>query len=293
MQINSWIQPNAEIQITATGNNRERMREQHVIAVESPDDPRLSMFANMRHNDLAKGGRYFIAEGHLIVQRLLESRFQVASVLIQEGMVKSYLDLVPESVAIYTLPRRKMAELLGFDFHRGVLACGIREPLHTVDDFLSQRPLPNLTLALMGVSELENVGSILRSAAALGVNHILLDDGTVDPLRRRVIRVSMATAFKHRFYRLEWPEQDLRRIAIGTGAQTIATTLDREATVLDESRFIADPKVLMIGNEAIGLDPVLQRIATERLTIPMQLGTDSLNVAVASAIMMYVLTRSN
>ena len=100
----------------------------------------------------------------------------------------------------------------------------------------------------------------------------------------------MATVLKQHLFRLDDPVSQLQQLRDQQGWRTIATTLDHDATPLDELTFDDRPAVLIVGNEADGLDRSLQKVATDRVTIPMQLGTDSLNVAVATAIFLYQLT---
>ena len=146
-------------------------------------------------------------------------------------------------------------------------------------------------LALIGVTELENLGSLIRSAAAFGVDHVLLGPGTADPLARRSLRVSMATALKMRYFRMSDPVTLLRSWREGHGVRTIATTLDASAISLSEIVPDDRPLLLMMGNEAKGLSAEILDAATDRVVIPMQLGTDSLNVAVAGAVFLYELSR--
>jgi tRNA G18 (ribose-2'-O)-methylase SpoU len=129
----------------------------------------------------------------------------------------------------------------------------------------------------------------MRTAAALGIENLLLGPRTEDPYARRCIRVSMATVFKQRLYELDRPESQLSRLQRTGNVRTIVTTLDADAVPLNQ--FAADdrPSILIVGNEADGVDRSVQDIATDRITIPMHLGADSLNVAVAAAIFMYEL----
>ncbi|TWU40684.1 TrmH family RNA methyltransferase [Novipirellula artificiosorum] len=259
------------------------------IPIASLEDPRISVYANLRHRDVSADGGRFVAEGHWVVKRLIASSYTIESLLVQQGLESKYADGVPESVPIFTLSRDRLGALVGFDFHRGVLACGLRPRVQSAQDFLNARPRPRLAVMLLGVTELENVGSILRSAAAFGIDHILFDDAAADPLSRRVVRVSMATVFKHQLFSLDRSAPDWLTRFHEAGFRTLAATLDPSATAVTDFASSPVPRVLMVGNEAKGIDPSIQALATDRITIPMQLGTDSLNVAVASAILMHAL----
>ena len=146
------------------------------------------------------------------------------------------------------------------------------------------------SLAAVGVNQRENLGSMLRTAAALGIEQVLIGPRTADPYSRRTVRVSMASVLKLKLYSLEQPVAELQRLQDTGGVRTVVTTLSPDATALDQ--FVADDRacILVMGNEADGIDPEIEEIATDRVTIPMRLGTDSLNVSVAAAIFIYELS---
>ena len=265
------------------------MNHGNVISVDDIDDPRLAAYVDLRHAKAGQRRATFIAEGRLVVRRLIASRYAVASILVQRGNEAEFAAEVQGDVPIYSLSPSAIRDLLGFDFHRGVMACGVRQPAISMDDFVADAA-GNIILAALGISEAENLGSMLRSAAAFGVDQVLLGPRTIDPFARRTIRVSMATALKHHFYDLSDPAAQLEALARG-GVRTVATTLDQDATPLNRFRRDDRPTVLMLGNEAAGLDVSVQAAATDRVRIPMQLGTDSLNVAVAAAVFLYELTQ--
>jgi len=226
-----------------------------------------------------------------VVGRLLQSDLGVQSVLIHTGRESKYLPLIPDSVPVYLIDRELGKELAGYDFHRGVLAHGFSPAIEPLEKFRDS-PQSSLALALVGLSDPENVGSLLRSAAALGVRDILLGPHTISPMTRRVIRVSMASVFRHRFYRFDNPVGQLRDLA-NAGIASIATLLDDTAIpLIDLSNAIQSKRrILMVGNEANGLPREIAEAATHRSTLPMRNDTDSLNVGVASAIFLYELTR--
>ncbi len=260
--------------------------------IDHLEDARLAPYANLRHAAAQRRGEHFIVEGRLPVERLIASQYAVESVVVERGHEQPFAAQMDAHTSIYSLPREQLKQLVGFDFHRGVMACGRRLPLRSIDRFRFADNDPPVALAVIGVTELENLGSIFRSAACFGIRHVLIGPKTIDPLARRVIRVSMANVFGLELYQLDEPEIQLAGLRERMNLRSIATTLDHHATPLCE--FMNDDRamVLIIGNEATGLDPQIQRAATDRVTIPMQLGTDSLNVAVAAALFMHQLTRS-
>jgi tRNA G18 (ribose-2'-O)-methylase SpoU len=255
------------------------------LPIEHLDDSRLSAYANLRHAE--KSTEFFVAEGRLPVERLIASRYEVESLVVQQGREQEFATQLSPSTPIYSLPRTRLRELVGFDFHRGVLACGRRRPLQSIEQLdWAESELP-LALAIIGVTELENVGSLLRSAAGFGIEHVLIGPQTADPFSRRVIRVSMANLFSLQLYRLDRPVEQLTQLQQRRQVRCVATSLDPRATPLPRFVHDARPMILIVGNEANGLDGDVLDSASDRVTIPMHPGIDSLNVAVAGAVFMY------
>lgn len=254
------------------------------------DDPRLAPYRNLRNRDTDCESQQFIAEGQLIVDRLIASDCLTESLLVVPGKVDHYAARVTAETPVFCLSRERIRELVGFDFHRGVIGCGRRSPYRDLSELKFPTQATPVALAALGVSDQENLGSMLRSAAALGINQILLGPRTIDPFLRRVIRVSMSSVFQHRFFRCSDPINQLQQLAELAHVRTIASTLQDSTPI---GQFVRDdrPMILMVGNEGQGIDAEIQSVATDRVRIPMQLGTNSLNVAVAAAILMYELTR--
>lgn len=259
-----------------------------LIQINDPADPRIQPYQSVRHRDPTSG---FIAEGAMVVRRLLQSEYSVRSLLVHTGQEHRYLDLVSEDVPVYVVTPEVGQQIAGYDFHRGVLAHGDCRPMGTVDELAVQRP--SLALGLIGISDPENVGSLLRSAAAMNVHDIVIGPGTISPYVRRVIRVSMASVFVHRFYQLKSPIGQITELQ-DQGIHVAATTLGKGAVNIRTYRETREKNslVLLVGNEATGLDEEIQTRCHARVTLPMARGTDSLNVGVAGAVFLYELTSS-
>ena len=264
------------------------------IAIKHIDDPRLARYRNLRGDAIREyDGESFVTEGWLCVRRLLESRHQVHSVLVERGKEESIDASLVSDAPLYSLPADQIRELVGFGFHRGALACAKRPPLTELDELSLREGTSKLALAILGVDQHDNLGSMARTAAALGIEHLLIGPRTIDPYARRTIRVSMATILKLRLYDLHDPKNQLAALRERDGVRTVVTTLRKEnATELAGFEADSRPCVLVVGNEADGVEPAVQSIATDRVTIPMRLGTDSLNVAVAAAIFLYQISES-
>lgn len=269
--------------------------------IHDPQDPRVAPYLNQKdawlrasHNPGATGdgsapddGGLFMAEGSLVVEHLLGSRFRTASVLVSEQRAEALAGLlakVPGEVPIYVSSRRVLASIVGFDLHRGLLACGVRGPdLDPYEMAASCRAL----VVLEGLSNHDNVGSVFRSAAVLGGAGVgvLLSPGCCDPLYRKSLRVSMGHALKIPFATLsDWPGGlgKLREM----GFDLLAMDPRDGAGAIDDLGPISRP-ALVFGAEGPGLTEALRGLIGRSVMIPQAPGVDSLNIAVAAAVALH------
>lgn len=256
--------------------------------IGSLDDPRLAVFRNLQKRPTARCNdqERFVVEGKLIVQRLIASDYQVDTVIVQEGRPVDVLGAIPDDVNLVQLTREQIREVAGFDFHRGYLASAIRPVIPGIENFRND----SVSLAAIEVTDMENLGSMLRSASAFGIRQILVDDATADIFSRRVLRVSMGAALRMRFIRLKSPANEFRELA-QLGIHSWAATLGQDSVAIRSKTAPQEPLVIIVGNEANGLPPDVQRSASARVKIPMPgretSAVDSLNVAVAASILMH------
>lgn len=266
------------------------MASSRIIEIDDAGDERLHAYANLRSDQhRSQDAQSYIVEGRWCVQRLIDSPQTIISALVERGKPAEIVDRLPAEIPVYSLPTEEIQSLVGFHFHRGVLACARRPQLKSIDDLKKDPRPPAVALAILGVNQYENVGSMIRTAAAMGVQHLLIGPKTADPFARRTVRVSMGSIFRQQLYQLDCPEEQLNELRRSMNYRTLATTLDPQATPL--SRFACDDRniILMVGSEESGLEPQLQLSASDRVTIPMQVGVDSLNVSIAAAIFLYQL----
>ena len=257
--------------------------------MDSLEDPRLDPYRDLHHRSSTARGRRFIAEGRLIVERLLASDYECESVLVEAGRHRRLVETLDPSIELLVAAPDTLRKLVGYDFHRGVLACGVRPPMLGIESLPPPSGRAASLMIACGVTDAENLGSMIRSAAAFGVDSLVITPDTADPLSRRVLRVSMAAALKIAVYTAADPVHDFQRLVRERNYRIVATTLSEDAYPLAD--FLSDerPLALLLGNEAEGLpDPIL-RVATDRVTIPMRQDVDSLNVAVAAGITLYTL----
>lgn len=262
----------------------------NVQDVDDPDDPRLDDFRDLnsvdRRPDLPSGKGLVIAEGVLVVQRMLASRFTPHALLGTERRLGELAaDLAGNGAPCYRASAEVMARVVGFHLNRGVLAAARRVPEPGVADLVEHA---RTVAVLEGVNDHENLGSIFRNAAGLGVDAVVFGSGCADPLYRRAVRVSMGHALLVPYARAtDWPAEltTLKE----KGFRLLAMTPDERASALPEAMAAArDERVaVVVGAEGPGLTPATLRSSDVRVRIPMSRGTDSLNVATAAALAFY------
>jgi tRNA G18 (ribose-2'-O)-methylase SpoU len=256
------------------------------IPVQSIDDPRLACYRDVTQRNLTRQSGLFIAEGDKVAERLANSRFEVASILAEPEHAERFERLTPAATPIYVASRQLLAEIAGFQFHRGVLACGRRAARSSVAELLPGRDGARATIVVLpDVQDPTNLGSIIRSTAAFGCEGIVLGPRCADPFSRRVLRVSMGAAFHLPIVESTDLTADLRAIA-DAGLEVAAAVIDATAEPLATARR-SERLAIVLGGEGHGLSEEWLKLCHRRVTIPMQLGIDSLNVAVAAAVLLY------
>jgi tRNA G18 (ribose-2'-O)-methylase SpoU len=211
--------------------------------------------------------------------------------MVDRKMLPAYEQRIGEGVDILVVEHAQVEELIGYNFHRGILACGIRKPrLVLRNQFAIPANERETVAAVIGVQDPENVGGILRSCAGLGVQRVILGPGTADPLSRRVLRVSMGMVLELQIFHSSQFLSDLRWLQSEMNIELIATSLESSSTPL-ETATRDKPAVILVGNEREGLPSELQAICDRKLRIAMELGADSLNVSVAAGIVLHYFCR--
>lgn len=255
--------------------------------VEDVADPRVDDFRDLtaadRRPDRPGGRGLVIAEGVVVVQRLLASPFPVRSLLgVPRRLAELADDLADLDVPAYATDADTMAGIVGFHLNRGVLAVADRAPSPPVAELAAQA---RVLAVLEAVNDHENLGALFRNAAALGVGGVLLGPRCADPLYRRSVRVSMGHVLRVPFTTLpgDWPAS-LEALQEHT---IVALTPSADAIALAEAGLAGRKVALLLGAEGPGLTEEAQRAAHLRVRIPMQSGVDSLNVATAAALVFH------
>ncbi|HEX4125361.1 MAG TPA: RNA methyltransferase, partial [Tepidisphaeraceae bacterium] len=261
------------------------------IQIANLDDPRLAPYRAIRDREIARNGQRFLAEGEVIVRRLLASDFPVESILASERRAEAIAEAVPGEVPMFVAEHAAVSQIVGIKFHGGILACGRRKPMPQVSQALPKSG-PITLLIVPETHSPDNLGSLIRTGAALGADAMLLGERSCDAFWRQTIRVSMGAAFTLPIYRSENLIEDVRFLQQHLGIEMIASVLAPGARPLHGVNRPARLG-LLVGNEAHGLERQYIELADHRVTIPMHLGTDSLNVTVAAAIFLHQFRKTN
>ena len=268
-----------------------------IINLETIDDPQLDAYARLTEAQLRsrlepeKG--IFIAESSKVIERALDGGMQPLSFLMDQKWIEPMRPLVERASAeqgvdlpVYVLPHDELNKLTGFELTRGALAAFRRPPLPAVEDVLAGA---RRVAVLEDITNFTNVGAIFRSAAALGVDAVLVTPTCCDPLYRRCVRVSMGTVFQVPWTRIgatkeDWPGAGLELLH-SLGFKAAALALSHDSVTLDDPQLKAEEKLaLVLGTEGDGLAAETIAQCDYTVLIPMQHGVDSLNVAAASAV---------
>ena len=255
--------------------------------------PELDVYARLTENQLVNRAdpenALFVAESPLVIGRALDAGCEPVSFLMEKkhvtGKGAELLARCPD-VPVYAAELEVLTQLTGFHLTRGML-CAMRRPKPSDPADILKNAVR--IAVLENVMNPTNIGAIFRSAAALGMDAVLLTSAGSDPLYRRAIRVSMGTVFQVPWAYLpeEWPA-----LLHAQGFRTAAMALRDDSVRLDDPRLLAEEKLaVVLGTEGDGLAPQTIAACDYTVRIPMWHGVDSLNVAAASAVAFYQLGR--
>ncbi len=255
------------------------------IPINSIDDPRLEAYRNLKDTNRTRWAGRFIVEGEKLVRRLLDSRFAVDSILLSDRFAAHWDGSASNGVNCFAVPGESIEQLVGFDFHRGILACGVRQPNPSLEAIAP--PGDRRTVVVCpDVQDPENLGAILRLSNAFGVDGVLTGPSSADPFSRRVLRVSMGGSLRTPIRESTDVIADMQELKQRLRMELAATVLHPDAESLSSARR-AGRFSLVFGSEGHGLRPDVIACCDRRLTIPMHAAADSLNVAVAAGIFLH------
>jgi tRNA G18 (ribose-2'-O)-methylase SpoU len=261
-----------------------------LVPIEDPADPRLSDYADL--TDIAarqrrEGDEFFIAEGPVAIERLLQSDHHVRSVLVSSPKYERLAPLLDGlEQPVYVAATHVLKAVVGFDIHRGAVAAADRKPLPALDVVLGTA---RRIAVLEGLNDPENLGLIARSARAFGIDSLVLDPTCIDPYYRRTVRVSMGEILFIPVTRVTDWRAGLEMIG-AAGFDTWALTPRREAADI-WTMPMPTRLALLLGSEGPGLSTAALHAASTEVRIPIAPDVDSLNVAAAAAVAFAVITR--
>ena len=266
----------------------------NMIPITDLSEPALDVYVRLTgaqlRNRLEPDKGIFIAESPTVIEVAMNAGCEPISLLTDVRLlnsdVKGIIARLPEDLPVYTAERELLVELTGFALTRGAL-CAMRRPsLPTVEELCKNA---HRIAVLEGVTDSTNIGALFRSAAALGMDAVLITPTCCNPLCRRAVRVSMGTVFQVPWTRIgehhtDWPEAGMKRLR-SLGFKTCAMALRDDSVSIDDKRLAAEDRLaIILGTEGDGLagDTIADCDYTVR--IPMSHGVDSLNVAAAGAV---------
>lgn len=254
--------------------------------IESLDDPRLDAYRDLKRG-ASRQRKTFVAEGEKLALRLFDSPCRTESIVCTEELRDRLRGRFPPDVPLYFGPTPLISRLIGFQFHRGILACGARPPQKSLSSLLTEGAMAAGSLVLMcpEIRDPVNLGTIIRTAAAFGAVCLVAGLAGTEPFSRRVLRTSMGSVLHLPIIQTDaWAE--VLATLHGHQFDTIATVIDLEAESLATAVQSART-ALLLGNEDRGLPADLCNLCRRRVRVPMARGVDSLNVAVAAGIIMH------
>ena len=274
----------------------------HIIEIHDFSDPALDVFARLTEaqlrNKLEPEKGIFIAESTKVIHTALNSGWEPVSLLMErkhiDGQAADLIARCPD-IPVYTADRSILEQLTGYQLTRGILCAMRRKKLPTVEEVCAGA---KRIAILEGIVDPTNIGAIFRSAAALGMDAILVTPTCGDPLYRRAARGSMGTVFQIPWTRIvevhtDWPKQGMEQLH-ALGFKTAAMALSDNSVSIEDPCLTAEPKLAVIlGTEGDGLKAETIAACDYTVRIPMAHGVDSLNVAAASAVAFWQLRSRN
>lgn len=281
----------------------------HVREISSFDSPELQPYATMRRSLEHERQGIFVAEGTKVVHRLLESHFEVVSVVLPEKWLNEFRPLLekrPENVSVYLAEKKLLESLTGFSMFQGVLAVGKIPPPVSIKNILANTPRPHLFVAVDALTNAENLGALVRNCVAFSVQALIVGETSSSPFLRRAVRNSMGTLLQlpvielaklgHRHQFADKPHlTDLTLIDClkelrAHGIRCIAAHPHTDKKILPQADFRGDCCIIF-GSEGDGISKPILAACDEAVAIPMPPKVDSLNVGAAAAVFLYEVSR--
>ena len=271
-----------------------------VVHINDLKQPGADIFANLTERELRNSyetnGGFFIAESPKVIERALDAGYEPISFLMEEkhitGDAAHIIERCPD-LPVYTAPRNILETLTGYKLTRGVLGAFKRKDPSAFEEVCKNA---RRIAVLENIADATNVGAIFRSAAALGIDAVLLTPECADPLNRRCLRVSMGNVFMINWARIgdnnsQWPAEGMEKLK-ALGFKTLSMALRNNSVDIDDPVLYKEEKLaILLGTEGNGLLTETINLSDYVAKIPMKPGVDSLNVAAAGAIIFWELRK--
>lgn len=265
----------------------------HTIqSIESFEDPLLWPYRTMKRQQDHEASGIFVAEGDKVVRRLIDSSLALVSLLVGPDQVEEFSALIaprPESIQLYAAPKEVLEQLTGYALYQGVLGVGRIPALPRCRPAAMSMPGPRFFAAVDGLNNAENLGVVIRNAAAFGAQALLVGETCTSPYMRRSVRNSMGAIFRMQVIFSTDLAADLRRLAAG-GFRCVAAHPHTDRRVLSQAKLDGDC-CIVFGSEGDGLRAEVLDACDEWVVVPMHHGVDSLNVGSASSVFLYEAAR--
>jgi tRNA G18 (ribose-2'-O)-methylase SpoU len=265
-----------------------------ICRIDSLDSAELQPYRTLRRaTEHIKQG-IFVAEGEKVVSRLLDAQIEVVSLLLTEAWQEELGPSIEKrgvgNIKVWVAPKHLLESIVGFHLHQGVMAIGkIPRPVGLAEAIESDIK-PHLVVALDGLTNADNIGVIVRNCVTFGVNALIVPQNTSSPYLRRAVRMSMGAVFRLPIVSVENLAPSLRKLTNQFGTRIIVTHPQPDATSIEDADLNGSV-CLVLGSEGKGISSEVLETCSEKVSIPMTLETDSLNVATASGIFLFEAAR--
>lgn len=260
--------------------------------IDSLNLPELQPYRTMRRQHEHREAGIFVAEGEKVVRRLLESQFEVISLLLPEKWLSELEPLLrkrPEQIRVFVADKKLLESLTGFSMYQGLLAVGRVPPAETLEKVLARAARPWLLVAVDGLTSAENLGALVRNCAAFQVQALLVGETSTSPFLRRAVRSSMGTIFHLPIIESKSLAGELHTLR-SKGIHCIAAHPHVERRIVNQANFRSDC-CIVFGSEGYGISPPVLAACDDTVAIPMPPNVDSLNVGSAAAVFLYEASR--
>jgi tRNA G18 (ribose-2'-O)-methylase SpoU len=260
-----------------------------LIPITSLAHPELAPYRTLRQSVEQFHQGKFVGEGKIVVRRLLESTYEILSVLMTSEWLEEYRELLvarPEKITVFLGRKELLNTIVGYNLHQSIMALGKIPTQATLDSVLIQSSPPCLFVAVDGLANSENLGVLVRNCVAFGVQTILVGETSSSPYLRRAVRNSMGTVFKIPIVHCKNLVETLTILRHSHKFKVVAAHTHAEEYNIQRVDF-TEHCCIVFGSEGDGISPRVLSVCDITSAIPMQLGVDSLNVASASAVFLY------